>query len=112
MTTQGDPLAMAIQSQPATPLLNLLILERKFTLTVAFADGATSGGKTKVLKKRWELISSYGLLFSYYPQPHSSWIVVKEAHRLSAERQFQDININITTADKQHLGAVIRYERN
>ena len=52
MTTQGDPLAMAIQSQPATPLLNLLILERKFTVTVAFADGATSGGKTKVLKKR------------------------------------------------------------
>ena len=32
---------------------------------------------------------------------------MKEVFRLLAERQFHDININLTTTGKQHLGAVI-----
>ena len=103
---------MAVQSISATPLLNFLIhlLERKFTISVAFADDVTSGGKIKDLRKWLELLSSYGPMFRYYPQPHSSWIVVKEVHRLSTERQFQDVNINITTAGKQHLGSRSSHE--
>ena len=99
---------MEIQSIPATLLLNLLIhlLQRKFT------NDVTSDGKIKDFRKQLELLSSYDPLFRYYPQPYSSWTIVKKGRRLSAEKQFQDININITTAGKQHLGAVIRYEKN
>lgn len=112
--TEGDLLAMKIQSIPATLLLNLLIhlLQRKFTMSVAFANDVTSDGKIKYFRKWLELLSSYDPMFRYYPQQHSSWTIVKKARRLSAEKQFQDININITTVGKQHLGAVIRYEKN
>lgn len=35
-------------------------------------------------------------------------IVAKEIYRLSAERKFRDINVNLTAAGNPHLGAVIK----
>lgn len=35
-------------------------------------------------------------------------IVAKEIYRLSAERKFRDINVNLTAVGNPHLGAVIK----
>ena len=111
--TQGDPLAVAIYSISTTPLLNILInlFDRKHTLTVAFADDITSGGKIKELRSWWETLTKYGPLFGYFPQRHKSWIVVKKHHKSTAEREFHDVKINITTEGKRHLRAVIGNEK-
>lgn len=78
-----------------------------YTTTVAFVDDMISGGKIKDLQKWWELLSSYGPQSGYYPQSHKSWLVVKGVYRLSTERQFHKISINIITPGKLHLGAAI-----
>ena len=98
---------MKIYSISTAPILNLIKLFDKIYNCIGFADDVTSHGKTKDLRKWWELVSSCSC-FGYYHQSQKFWIVLKEFYRLTGERKFHDININITTAGRQQLGPVIK----
>ena len=67
------------------------VFDRKTSFTVAFADDVTSGGKIEDLRKCWEFLSSYDLLFDYYSQSHISLKVVKEVTIIKNKGRFCNI---------------------
>ena len=104
-TTQGDPLGMAIYAIGLTPMLEEL---KNFNIImVAFADDLTAVGTFDSLRSWWDNLMKTGPIFGYHPQPTKSWLIVKDARIGDAKRSFNGSNVQLTSAGKRHLGAVI-----
>ena len=106
-TTQGDPSAMATYSLALVPLINALIQLENSALQVTFADDITGAGLLEQLLIWWTKLLEYGPKLGYFPKAAKSFIIVKEEHLERAQQMFADTGINITSAGKRHLGAVI-----
>ena len=79
---------------------------------VRFADDATASGNLEAIRRWWDTLMQIGPCYGYYPQPTKSWLSVKENELEKAVRAFGGTNIQISTAGKRHLGAVIGMEEN
>ena len=110
-TTQGDPTSMAAYAIGVTPLLRLLYDQTRtqnHTLKeVAFADDFTVAGKISEIKGFWNAIMSSGPKYGYFPKAEKSYLIVKDTHLASANEQFSNTEIRVTSTGQRHLGAVI-----
>ena len=105
VTTQGDPLAMAMYA------LEILLLIRAVSLQGAnqawYADDATAGGNLTHLRSWWDLLADRGPGFGYFVNSVKSWLIVKKEHLAKAEEAFTGTGVRITCSGKRHLGAAL-----
>jgi len=66
-TTQGDPLAVAMYALAVVPLIQELRTAVPEANQVWFADDATAVGKLQALLSWWQVLSSQGAGFGYFP---------------------------------------------
>ena len=94
-----------------TPLLRLLYDQTRtqnHTLKeVAFADDFTVAGKISEIKGFWNAITSSGPKYGYFPKAKKSYLIVKDTHLASANEQFSNTEIRVTSTGQRHLGAFI-----
>ncbi len=103
-TTQGDNLAMAFYALGIKPLTDHLRLAP--CIQEWYADDASALGKLLAIKAWWDMLSTVGPRYGYFPKPEKCWLVVKnESLRLKAQELFP--SINITTTGQRFLGATI-----
>ena len=96
-TTQGDPLSMAIYALATLPLIGKAYLSAPDATQTWFADDAGAGGRLLDLLNWWETLRQKGPKFSYFVNPPKTWLVVKEQHRMEAQKVFAASGIQITT---------------
>ena len=106
-TTQGDPSAMATYALALVPLMNILHQIENAALEVAFADDITGAGSLEKLLTWWMQLLESGPKYGYFPKSSKSYLIVKEEHYERAQQMFAGTGINVTSAGKRHLGAVI-----
>ena len=105
-TTQGDRLAMALYALSIQPLITSL----QVVSTVKqcwFADDASGAGSLTKIKKWWDMLSTLGPEFGYYPNDKKCWVTVKLDKEECAKEVFKETDIKITVEGKKHLGAAI-----
>ena len=76
-TTQGDPLAMAWYSLSTVVLIDFLRARVPSVKQVWLADDATAAGKTKQLKRWYNILIKEGNKIGYYVNRPKSWLIVK-----------------------------------
>ena len=76
MSTQGDPLAMAMYAVSITPLIYRLAKEE--LKQVWFADDASAAGKLVGLENWWNNMAKIGPEYGYLPNASKTWPIVKE----------------------------------
>ena len=75
---------------------------------VWLADDATGAGSLANLRKWWDVVQGEGERYGYFVKPSKSWLILKDSGKLDeAQHLFANSAIQITTAGKRHLGAVI-----
>ena len=113
-TTQVVPTAMAAYALGVTPLLHLFheFITSNFHVTkeVAFAVDLTVSGKISEIKEYWDILQHMGPKYGYFRKQAKSHLLVKQQYEQKANYVFAQLNVNITTAGKRHLGAVIGSE--
>ena len=103
---QGDPLSMFVYAVGTVPLIQAL---KEFipTLTqIWYADDASVTGELSGIRQWFDHLLLQGPKFGYYPEPHKSYLVVKESMIPQAQELFGDLGIKITTSNRL-LGGVI-----
>ena len=91
----------------------LMVLEITNTKTnsdtkmVAYADDFSAASSISSLKCWWDKMCELGPKFGYFPEPAKSWLIVKSACPDKAIHIFNDINIQIKTQGRRHLGAAL-----
>ena len=97
-----------------TPLIQFLsefiFISEHRSKEVAFAYDLTVAGKASEIKAYWDILQQQGHLFGYFPKPSKSYLIVKEQHYDKAVDIFMGSKVNVTSDEKQHLGAVIGSE--
>ena len=94
-------------------LIGLMLLEITTKNTedaaklVAYADDFTAAGSIASSKHLWDTLYKIGPKFGYFPQASKTWLIVKSNYLTKATEVFTDIEIQITSSGKRHLGAVI-----
>ena len=106
-TTQGDPTAMATYTLGLVPLITSMLNMDNNIKLVAFADDLTGTGSIKHLHEWWAKLIDIGPKYGYYPKSSKSYVVVKEEQLEEAKNMFSGTCVNVTSAGKRHLGAVI-----
>ena len=113
-TTQGDPTAMGAYALGVTPLIHFLheyvSMNNHRCKEVAFPDDFTIAGKIEGIRSYWELLQEVGLLYSHFPKPSKSYLVVKEQYLENTIETFRGSEVKITAEGKKHLGAAIGRE--
>ena len=104
-TTQGDPLAMAMYSISAIPLITALQDPR--LKQVWFANDVTARGTLEGLHDWWTGLQDLGSLYGYYPNALKTWLIVKPAYLSNAQALFDGTGVQITVEGKRHLGAAL-----
>ena len=66
----------------------------------------------EALRKWWDTLTQICPNYGYYSQPTKSWLIVKENKLEEAVRVFGEINIQISSEGKRHLGAVFGTKEN
>ena len=111
VTTQGDPVAMAIYAIGITPLIMMkieLVTTRCDDIKmVAFADNFSAAGKLTSLLDWWTTLLEIGPKFGYYPEPKKSWLIAKLETQTLAEEVFETTKVKITNSGKRCLGSVL-----
>lgn len=105
-TTQGDPLAMALYALSIQPLITSL-QEASTIKQCWFADDASGAGSTIEIKRWWDMLSTLGPEFGYFPNDKKCWIIAKPDKEERVKEVFKETDINITVEGKKHLGAAI-----
>ena len=76
-TTLWDTIAMGAYALGVTPLIHFLheyiLVNKQWCEKVAFADGFSVAGKTKIIKTYWEMLQKIGLLYGYMGQGIQEW---------------------------------------
>ena len=107
--TQGDPAAMIFYALGVKPLVDALDSANDKGLQQSWhADDSSALGKLKKIRCWWQLLSTLGPKFGYFPKPSKTVIVLKsEALLDEAKSVFANTGITITTVGQRHLGAAI-----
>ena len=105
-TTQGDPLAMGLYALSIQPLITSLQVASSVK-QCWFADNASGAGSTTEIKKKWDVLSTLGPAFGYFPNNKKFWIIAKPAKEESVREVFKETSINVTVQGQKHLGVVI-----
>ena len=74
---------------------------------VAFADDFCVSGKVSEIKEYWDMLSSIGPKYGYFPKASKSHLILKQQHLTNAKELFVDTEVQITTESQRHLGAII-----
>ena len=106
-TTQGDPLAMAIYAVAIRPLINKAKNE---AMQIWFADDTAAAGKLADLREWWDILSTYGPEYGYFPNALKTIIVTKPELLERATNTFSDSEVTVTTEGTRYLGAPIGSE--
>ena len=72
-----------------------------------FADDASGAGSTSEIKKWWDVLSTIGPDFGYFPTDKKCWIIAKPAKEENVREVFKETSINVTVQGQKHLGAAI-----
>ena len=107
-TTQGDPLAMAVYTLAIKPLIDKLRDTVPDPRQVWFTDDATAAGKLVTLCQLWQLVTTTGPNFGYYPNARTTYLVVKPELVNEAKWMFKN---TICTHGQKQLGAATRKKR-
>ena len=102
-TTQGDPLTMAMYTIGTLPLISHLT---GLVKQCWYANYSAAGGKLSKLKQWWDLLSSVGPRYDYFPNATKTILIVKETVLTDARTIFGDCDIQVTTEghkDLEHL---------
>ena len=105
-TTQGDPLAMGLYALGIQPLITSLQVASSVK-QCWFADDASGAGSTAEIKKWWDVLSTLGPDFGYFPNDKKCWLIAKPAKEESVREAFKETSFNVTVQGQKHLGAVI-----
>ena len=106
-TTQGDPLAMAMDALAVKPLIDGQQAHCPTVKQVWYADDATGAGTCSELRAWWDSLLKQGQCFGYQPNECKTHLIVKEEFLDKAKEVFSGTKVNITVQGKRHLGAVI-----
>ena len=105
--TQGDPLAMAMYALAIAPLIRQLRTAVPEAKQVWFADDATAVGTLQALMSWWQLLSSLGPDYGYFPNALKTVLIVKPHLLPVANAIFGGTNVQITDQGQRHLGAAL-----
>ena len=72
-----------------------------------YADDASASGTLPHLRSWWDKLQLTGPQFGYFPNPDTTWLVVKPVYAKTTEEQFQNTGIKISVDRQRHLGAAI-----
>ena len=72
-----------------------------------FSDDAGRAGSITEIRKFWDVLSTLGPDFGYFPNDRKCWIIAKPAKEESVREAFKDTSINVTVQGQKHLGAAI-----
>ena len=105
---------MSIHVIRITPMLDMMLvaMQNDHNKMVGFADDVTASGNLEALRRWWDTLMQIGPNYGYYSQPTESWLIVKENKLEKAVRMSGGTNVQISTEDNQHLGALIGTEKN
>ena len=103
-TTQGDPLAMPMYAIGIVPVIQQL---KGLARQVWYADDAAAGGSLLQLRDWWSELLSFGRHFGYHVNAAKTWLVVKPEHLAPARHIFDGTGIQITSAGRVHLWALM-----
>ena len=106
-TTQGDPLAMPMYALATIPLIRSMIDDVN---QVWYADDASGSGQVKRLREWWEVISTQGPRYGYFPNASKTWLVTKKDLLPNAMQAFADTDVQVTTDGRPYLGAALGTE--
>ena len=107
-TTQGDPLAMPFYAIATIPIIKKLHSTFNDVSQVWYADDASAAGKVDALRQWWDLLSSLGPKFGYFPNASKTWLITKSEHLASiASATFAGSGVQVTPAGRPYLGAAI-----
>lgn len=73
----------------------------------AYAYDLSSAEKLNGSLRWWHGLVSLGPKMRYYLKPTKTWLITNPVRYESTKLVFQDTNINVTSDEKRHLGAVI-----
>ena len=104
-TTQGDPLAMAMNAIGILPLIQRLSSES--TKQTWYADDAAACGDLTHLRSWWDQLVDFGPTYGYHPNASKTWLIVKEEKFEEATTTFEGTGVSITQEGKRHLGAAL-----
>ena len=109
--TWGDPTAIGAYASGILPLIHFLLelisIKHLSAKEVAFADDFTVADKLTSIRDYWGKLTVLGPKHGYFPKASKSCLIVKEDKLGDTRNIFNDLNVNITTYGKIHLGAVI-----
>jgi len=105
--TQGDPLGMAMFALSIVPLILKLSETGESLSQVWFADDASGAGSLQGLRQWWDVLSTLGPSFGYYPKPSKTCLVIHPQNEEAAKAVFREAGITITTEGKTHLGSAL-----
>ena len=77
------------------------------TREVAFTYDFTVAGKLAEIKIFWDKLATIGPKYGYFPKSIKSYLIVKQNCLKDAKIILTDTNINVTTDERKHLGAII-----
>ena len=95
-TTQGDPLAMAMYTIGTLPLISRLT---GLVKQCWYADDSAAGGKLSKLKQWWDLLSSVGPCYGYFPNATKTILIVKETVLLMLEQFLETVTFRLLLKD-------------
>ena len=72
-----------------------------------YADDSATGGKLSKLKQWWDLLSSVGPRYGYFPNATKTILIVKKTVLTDARTIFGDCDIQVTAEGHHYLGGVI-----
>ena len=103
-TTQGDPLGLAMYAIGVQPLTKAL---KGIAKQAWYADDSAAGSSISNLKKWWDLISSLGPKYGYYPNSSKTKLLVKDQFTKLAKTTFDGTGIEVHNEGNEYLGGAI-----
>ena len=100
-TTQGDPLAMAIGTQPLIRRLDGIAKQ------VWYADDSAAGSSLERHRRWWDLLKEVGPLYGYFPNGAKTHVLAKLEHTEAAKEIFKGTGITVSSEGKRYLGGVM-----
>ena len=108
---QCDATAMGEYAIGILPLMKFLIefinLNEMNAKKEAFADDFSIADSLNSIKDYWEKLIAISQKYCYFPKPTKAHLIAKEKKLMEQQNLFANSRVNITTAGKRHLGAVI-----
>ena len=72
-----------------------------------YADDAAAPGKIADLRVWWDLLTSEGPYFGYFPNPCKMWLITKEGFNDAGISSFTGTGVSITSDGRPYLGVAI-----